>query len=140
LIAHLRVRYENWLQDEREGFRRFGLPERRLQLARKVRTGDLLLVYVSSRVSAFAGIRKAISDGTIRARRPESYDTAFPIELRCQPELTLPKTKWVSFREMAPHLLLVRKDDWRNVVRTSLRLLEPVDGRIIETAIRKACR
>ena len=56
-------RLENWETDKREGFLRFGMPERKKKLAAQIKTGDQLIFYIASGISMLSDIRIATADG-----------------------------------------------------------------------------
>jgi hypothetical protein len=125
-------RLENWEVDRREGFRRFGLPDRLGDRGNEIKKADLLIFYVSSGISCFADIREATEDGTHKLRLGGDYDTAFPIYLASKPLLTLPRAKWVRLHGLVDKLSFTRgKRDWRQAVRSSLRRLTDDDGRLL---------
>ena len=131
-------RLENWETDEREGFHRFGLPESKAALAAQIKTGDLLIFYVSSGISRFSDIREAVADGTRKLLHGGDYDTAFPIMLSTRPQLTLSRLSWVPIKPLIGGLSFTKgTSDWRQLMRTSLRHLNEADARLIINAMRK---
>lgn len=72
-------RYENWLVDQSEGFSRFGLPERKKPIADQIKKNDVLVVYVSSGMSALSDARLVTEDGASLLGRSGNYDMAYPI-------------------------------------------------------------
>jgi predicted RNA-binding protein len=67
-MAHwlLVERLDNWNVDKKEGFRRFGLSDKKKTLADRIKKGDTLIFYISSGISKFSDVREAIADGTAR--------------------------------------------------------------------------
>jgi len=134
-------RYENWKIDRREGFKRFGLPLKKQKMARDMKAGDLLLTYISSGKSAFSDVRCVTKDGAEPIRRGSEYDTAFPIAIQTRPVVTLQETSWIPFKGLAPKLSFTAgHEDWRQLLRTSLRRLPNEDGLLLHQAIVDASR
>jgi predicted RNA-binding protein len=134
-------RLENWEVDRKEGFRRFGLPARKQRLAEQMRKGDKLIFYVSSGLSQFADIREVSEDGVFALGTGGGYDTAFPLFIATTPRLTLDPDKWVPIRDLIPKLSITSsKNDWRQVMRTSLREISDEDAEIIIDAMNQAAR
>jgi predicted RNA-binding protein len=132
-------RLENWETDRQDGFRKFGIPERKQKMADAIRKGDRLIFYVSSGLSALSDIREAAEDGTRKLARGGDYDTAFPISISTRPYLTLDRRQWVSFRDLIDKLsITATKSDWRQVMRTSLLRLPDADAIIIVKAMMSA--
>ena len=128
-------RIENWQQDRADGFRQFGLPSSKRSLGSKIAAGDELFFYVSSGISAFADIREATKDGVERARGLR-YDTPFPWRVATRPLLTLSQEEWVPLKVLANDLDLTRGvEDWRYLVRNSLRQLSEHDAGEIRCAL-----
>lgn len=122
-------RLENWQRDKLDGFRQFGIPERKEKLGRSIQKGDLLFFYVSSGRSKFADIREATEAGVTKLRLGGDYDTPFPWCVRTRPVLTLPQEAWVPIKPLIGELSFTRdRIDWRQVMRNSLRRLDVVDA------------
>lgn len=134
-------RLENWKVDEAEGFRRFGIPDRKGRIASQIRKGDHLIFYVSSGISAFSDIREAMTDGTQALRFGGEYDTAFPISVATRPILVLPREKWVPIKLYLSKLSFTAgKKDWRQTMRNSVRQLECADGETLTHLIFNSAR
>lgn len=134
-------RVENWTTDYKDGFRQFGLPDSKKTRGSEIKTGDLLIFYISSGISSFADIREAQEDGVSKLRLGGDYDTAFPWRVKTNPVLTLPQERWVSIKPLISELsFTVGKADWRQVMRNSLRRLSEADASIIIMAMRKASK
>ena len=126
-------RLENWEVDRRSEFRFFGLPDKLAQRASHIRTGDHFVVYVSSGISSFVGIRRATSDKLAKLSFGGDYDTAFPICVRTENILSLERKNWIHIKTLVPYLSFTRdKRDWRQVMRGSLRLLSVEDAKLIQ--------
>jgi hypothetical protein len=122
-------RLENWEVDKQEGFRRFGLPERKESMASEIRKGDLLIIYVSSGISRFADIREATANEPRKLAFGGDYDTAFPLAISTEPHLTLDRPNWVPIHSLIEKLSLTAgKKDWRQVMRNTLRRLPDADA------------
>ena len=131
-------RLANWEIDKRDGFRQFGLPDRKLKLGSEIKEGDLLIFYVSSGISSFADVREAAADGVSKLPLGGNYDTAFPWRVATRPCLSLPREAWVPMKSLAHRLSLTAgKADWRQVMRTSLLRLSTKDGNLITAAMRR---
>ncbi len=120
-------RIENWQADERTGFRHFGIPDRKVGLAKKVSAGDQIFVYVSSGISAIAGSRQATHDSTVRPNHPTEYDEPFTNVILTAPTCTLPRDKWIPFAQLVENLSFTKnKPNWgpesRRVHRRLFRL------------------
>jgi predicted RNA-binding protein len=134
-------RLENWKVDQAEGFRRFGIPERKAPIAASIKKGDLLIFYVSSGVSALADVRQAIADGTSKLGSGGSYDLAYPLCVKTRPHLTLKREQWVPIADLVADLSFTRdRRDWRQVMRNTLRPLVPEDARLIVEKMEAAGR
>lgn len=132
-------RLENWRTDKEEGFRHFGIPDRKLPLASGIKTGDTLIVYVSSGVSKFTDVRRARRDGAVTLGAAGNYDMGFPVAIQTIPEFALEQAHWVPMKGLADKLSLTAgRAEWRHVMRHCLRRLTNEDGEIILAAMRKA--
>lgn len=134
-------RLENWLRDKHDGFRQFGLPERKEKLGRCIEKGDLLFFYVSSGQSKFTDIREAIESGVTKLKLGGDYDTPFPWCVRTKPVLTLSQASWVPIKPLIGELSFTReKTDWRQVMRNSLRKLDVGDATRIMRAMQSTAQ
>lgn len=134
-------RIENWRIDQTEGFRGFGIPERKRKVAEKIKKDDLLIFYVSSGISALADVRKATEDGVFTLRYGGGYDVAYPFCIRTRPYLTLERSDWVSFKALVPRLSLTKdKSDWRQMMRNSILPVNPEDAELMIDRMRSASR
>jgi predicted RNA-binding protein len=132
-------RLENWEVDRKEGFRRFGLPANKKQLASEMKKGDKLIFYVSSGLSKFADIREASEEGTFDLGVRGGYDTAFPISISTKPLLTLDLAQWVPIHDLISKIsITATHKDWRQVMRTSLRRISDEDAEVIIDAMKQA--
>ncbi len=132
-------RLENWEVDRMEGFRRFGLPEKKKRWADEMKTGDKLIFYVSSGMSRFADVREVIKEGTFRLGASGAYDTAFPLFIATKPILTLDIEKWVAIQNLTRKLSFTAgMKDWRQVMRTSMRRLNHEDVAVILDAMNRS--
>lgn len=132
-------RLENWEADASDGFRRFGIPERSLKSARRMRKGDLLICYVSSGISAFSDLREIVEDAPKPSRRDDRYDTAFPYHVATAPRLILPRPLWVRVHDIIEDVgFLGGRGDWRQLMRLSIRELSEHDGGVISGRLRRA--
>lgn len=142
-MAHwlLIERLENWKVDKKEGFRRFGLSEKKETLANKIKKGDTLIFYISSGISKFSDVREATADGTTRLGPGGNYDLGFPIAISTRLQFALDQKKWVAIHDLVDKLSLTAgKADWRQVMRTSLRLLSDDDAMVIVGAMQRAAK
>ena len=132
-MAHwlLIERLENRIVDENEGFRQFGIPARREGMASQIRTGDYLIFYVSSGVSAFSDVRIATANGVQRLPHGGDYDTAYPVALSTRPEIILPQENWVPIGPLLTRLEFAAGKDWRQLMRASIRSLSEADGKLL---------
>ena len=64
---------ENRAVDEREGYRRFGLPLKQEKLASEIKAGDLLITYIASGLSMISDVRRATSDGVSKLASAGDY-------------------------------------------------------------------
>jgi hypothetical protein len=134
----LTERLENWNIDNNEGFTRFGVPDYTLKKAKTVKAGDFLVVYVSSKISAFSDIRQALSDGTTKLLHGGDYDTAFSSCLKTKPYITLDRDKWIAIKGLVNVLSFTKdKKDWRQVMRQTIKSLSTEDGKLILSAMKK---
>lgn len=132
-------RIENWEIDKREGFQKFGIPERRRVLAGQIQKGDLLIFYISSGISMFADIREATSTGTKQLPFGGDYDTAYPLSVSTRPYLILERNRWITIRSLVDKLSFTTgKKDWRQLMRVSLRRLQKSDALLIIKAMQAA--
>src|SRR5258708_15770673 len=139
-MAHwlLVKRLENWKVDEKEGFRRFGLSEQRERLASKIKEGHTLIFYISSGVSKFSDVREATADGTSRLGSSGNYDVGFPISISTRLQFALDPKKWVAIHDLVDKLSLTAgRADWRQLMRSSLRLLSDDDAPVILDAMKR---
>ncbi len=121
-------RFENWLVDKENEFAFFGLPERQIKKADHVKTGDILITYISSGYSMLAGARRVVGEGLVRLAYGGEYDVACPYAIPTKPILTAEPEKWVSIKALAPELSFIGKKDWRQLFRTSLKPVNDKDG------------
>jgi hypothetical protein len=130
--------HDNWLVDRKSGFRTFGLPESKRPLALQLAMGDILLVYISSKRSAFAGARRIEKAGVDKLGLKGEYDRSFPICLATSPIISLDEPQWVSVRSLKGHLSFLQGPHWSQFFRTSLRRLRDEDGARVLAALRRA--
>lgn len=134
-------RLENWNIDAGEGFKRFGLSERRSRIASELRADDTVFVYVSSRISAIADCRRVTQDGHVRLGRDGEYDTAYEIAVKTAPLITLPRERWVPLGPLVTSLDFLRgSGDWRQSMRSALRRLTAEDGNLLLTEMRSRAK
>lgn len=132
-------RYENWISDRQNGFCRYGIPHRLRNLASKVKRGDRLITYVSSRHSAFADIRCVTSDELQKINGLQFYDDPFQYSIQTKPILTLEQDAWVKVKPHLAELNFTREHkSWGVVFYTALRKLDLVDGKYIEDLISRS--
>lgn len=132
-------RRENWEVDREEGFLRFGIPKSKVKQASRIEKGDILIFYVSSGVSRFSDVREATDNGTKKLALGGNYDAAFPVYISTRPYLTLPKEAWVPLAPVARKLSFIGDvKDWRQLLRTTLRLLSDNDGRFLLSTMQTA--
>jgi hypothetical protein len=142
-ISHwlLVERLENWNVDRSEQFRQFGLPRGKKKLGDLIKTGDLLIFYVSSGISSFADVREARADGLLKLGLEGDYDSPYPWRVMTKPVLTLPRDRWVPIKSLIADLSLTAgRPDWRQCMRTSLRRLERGDATVILESMRFASK
>jgi hypothetical protein len=129
-------RYANWQVDRSENFYRFGIPDKKVPLARTIRPGDILVTYISGGKSAFSDMRRVLSPPIIALKQGGPYDAAFSTAISTAPLLVLPEEHWVSVKGMLADLTFLSGKDWGQVFRTSLKALPAVDGVTIERALK----
>ena len=133
-------RYANWHVDRSENFYRFGIPDKKVALARTIKPGDVLVTYISGGKSAFSDMRRVLSPPIIALKQGGPYDAAFSTAISTAPLLVLPEEHWVSVKGILSDLTFLRGKDWGKVFRTSLKALPVADGATIERALKKAKR
>lgn len=132
-------RAENWEVDKTEGFCRFGLSDRKRILASQIEPGDLIFTYISSGKSSLADMRRVRSPALVRLKHGGNYDSPYPLAISTEPLIWLPQEKWVRIKTLAAELSFIDiRRDWRQQMRSSLRLLLQSDATILETALRSA--
>lgn len=131
-------RYENYRIDLDEGFIRFGIPESKATLGVQVCSGDTLIFYVSSGRSSFSHVREATRDGLHKLGLAGEYDTGYAYALATKPVLLLPRSQWISIKELQNALSFVRGKDLRRAMRTSIMRLSDADAAVILGAMQRA--
>lgn len=135
-------RLENWQSDKTNGFKYLGLEERHVGRARNMTAGDELVIYIASRVSAFADLRTVVDGKIVESKRLfnrlSTYDTPYPYAIETAPKLTLPPDQWVSIKPLLSQLEFIGDGNWRLALRTAIRRLSPEDAVKITTAMRQA--
>lgn len=131
-------RYENWRVDKSENFKQFGIPEKKLSLAKRIRPEDILLTYISGGKRAFSDMRQVGSPPIIALKQGGPYDAAFSQAISTGPLLILPQDRWVPIRTILSELSFLSGKNWGQVFRTSLKAVPPADGAVIERALRGA--
>ena len=121
-------RLENWCADRDSGFTTIGFPDRYRNRLKQLREGDELIIYVASRISAFADVREITGQAT-RQRNGSSmvgrYDNIYPIIVKTKPKIVLDRAAWLPIQDLLDRLTFTRElKDWRNTVRLALRRLE----------------
>lgn len=130
-------RYDNWVVDKKNGFTFYGLPERHLKRAAVVKTGDILLIYVSSGRAAFAGARSVTSDKLVRLAYGGDYDVACPYAISTESLVALEESKWIPVKALHEQLSFLSAKDWRQQFRTSIKPISDEDGSMILTELRR---
>ncbi len=126
-------RLENWEADQAAGFTMFGLSARYKKLASRIETRDFVFCYVSSGISAFSDIRLVQAAGIKPLRRSTDYDAAFDFYISTAPLIVLQRPRWVSLKSVVSDLDLTKnREEWRQMFRTSLRLLSAHDGELLK--------
>tara|TARA_B100000315_G_C14419751_1_gene514977 strand:+ start:84 stop:545 length:462 start_codon:yes stop_codon:yes gene_type:complete len=139
LIEHL----ENWHVDERNGFTFFGLPNRQLKMANRVKIGDLLLFYIADGVSSIADVREAVENGTHDIDWNIGYDEPYRICVRTRPHISLEQGNWLPIKDYLPHLSLTKEafrknpKRWGYIFQHSMRKLGKEDGCFLVDELRK---
>ena len=129
--------FENWNIDCNNQFSYFGFKESREKAAGFIHAGDRIFIYVTGK-SCFADIRTAAKTGPRRLRMGGNYIDTFPICIDTTPLITLKPDKWVPFSELRSQLSFTKDlADWRQVFRTTQRLLTKADASLIEEAIKR---
>jgi EVE domain-containing protein len=134
-------RLENWERDSRGGFATHGVAESKATMARRLKPGDQLLVYVSSGVSAFADVREVGSSELMRTAGRDEYARKFPLSISTIPLLTLPREKWVKAVSILDQISAIKADsawNWQVMFRATLVPLRDDDARRIIAAMRRA--
>lgn len=133
-------RLENWQVDRAANFAMFGLSNRYKKSAERIEKDDLIFCYVSSGISAFSDIRVAQATGIKPLRRRTDYDAAFDFYISTAPHLVLERPHWLPLKSILHELDLTKdRAEWRQMFRTSLRLLTPHDGQLLKTQIEQSC-
>jgi hypothetical protein len=131
-------RYENWLVDRSENFRRFGLSERKVKPAERINPGDILITYVS-RKACFADARRVRKPTMSRMRGGGPYQEPFSAALLTEPLVILDEDEWIPVSAVADQLsFLQTKRDWRQCFRNTLRVLAEADGNMILSRVKSA--
>lgn len=137
-------RLENWCADRDTGFTTIGFPDRYRNRLEQLQEGDELIIYVASRVSAFADLREITGRAT-RKRNGSlmvgKYDNIYPIIIETKPIIVLERDAWLPIQNLLDRLTFTRElRDWRNTVRSALRKLEAEDARLLKAAMQEAAR
>jgi len=132
-------RYDNWLADKNRGFSFLGISEKKLKLASNIRPKDLIIIYVSSCRSSFAGVLEVLSDKPRRATLRLAYDEPFPYQIDTKPVLLLAEESWIRIHDLIGELSFLPKDkQWRQLMRNALRPLNDRDAHAIIARINLA--
>ena len=131
-------RPENWEADRQNGFVSFGLKERNLRTAERLSTGDFLITYISGGVSCFSDARVVIGDKVAQALNVQHYDDMFPLIIKTAPDIVLSRENWVPVKSLLSKLEFSKGvENWRQLFRASIRVLNEKDGRILHEVIRQ---
>jgi hypothetical protein len=131
------LRIGKWIR--RKGSEDSDYPKKKT-LADKINR-DTLIFYISSEVSKFSDVREATADGTARLGSICNYDIGFPISISTRLEFALDPTKWVDIHGLVEKLSFTAgKADWRQILRSSVRLLSDDDAAVILGAMKCAAK
>ena len=125
-------RLDNYENDKRTGFYQLGFPERYRSSVAKMRKGDLLVMYVASRISCFTGLRRIMDETSIFLDLSAGYDDIFPLGRNTEPVVDLPKDDWIEVRNLIGQLdIISKRNNWQAAFRQALRQLTTKDGEFI---------
>lgn len=123
--------FENWRTDKANGFRSFGLPERKLAMARQIKAGDQLITYVSGR-GGFSDVRRVIGGVSTKPKGSDDYDRAFSLTLPTEPLVVLEPERWIKAGDLHGELgLSSNPKAWPQFFRTSLRPLNESQASVL---------
>jgi predicted RNA-binding protein len=132
-------RLENWQTDSQKGFTFFAFSESAKLRAQSVRKGDLLFIYVSSRISAFSDVRQVESEQPTFKSTGSYYDEPFHLSISTSPLLVLPQEKWINLKSIADQLSFTRgATNLGMAMRTQLRHLDDSDASLLLSALNNA--
>ena len=131
-------RIENWQIDKKSNFELFGIPRRFEKTAREIKRGDLLIVYVSSGISAFSDVRRVTSDKLEKLRFGGDYDTAFPFCVKTESVFVLDRHSWLPIKGLINSLSFTKgRKDWRQTMRNALRRIEASEADLIISMMKR---
>ena len=129
---------ENWRADKANGFLSFGLPERKLAMARTIRPGDTLMAYVSGR-GGFSDVRRVTGAIGKKRNSADEYDRAFALNLPTEPMIVLDPQRWIKAADLHEALgLSPNPKAWPQFFRTSLRPISEAQAAVVLARMREA--
>jgi predicted RNA-binding protein len=131
---------ENWERDRETGFTTHGVAENKATIASRLKPRDQLIVYVSSRVSAFSDLREVVSSEPVRTAAQDEYARKFPLTISTKPLLTLPPEKWVKVVSILDQISAIKSSsawNWQVMFRSTLVPLRDGDAQRIIAAMRR---
>ncbi|GAA6170750.1 hypothetical protein NBRC116592_04200 [Colwellia sp. KU-HH00111] len=133
------LRLDNFEVDFRNGFSTLAIAERKLKLSTQLSEGDMVISYVSSRVSSFASIRSIVNPSLIPSAKILEYDVPIHGYIETRPELVLKESEWVRVKDIIQDLSFIKhKKYWMNKFLNSLFEINKKDFHIIRKLMVKS--
>lgn len=128
-------RYENWLVDKQNGFRKIGFAKKKEGTIERFKKGDQLIIYIASGKSCIAGIREVLVD-TPEYVNDLIYQEIYPIRIETRSITSLPEEHWIKIHRFIGKLSFTKNiRDWRQIFRHTIRELHQKDASILKKSI-----
>lgn len=131
-------RYENWLIDKSQGFKKLGFSDRHLANVKKIQKGDKIVIYVTKK-SGFAVVYEVVSP-TYYRDTSLIWDDIFPLRIEVKPQIVLKEDAFVPVRNVTNELSFLKdkKENWGKCFQNPMRELNEQDYKKIVEFIQRA--
>ncbi len=126
----------NWHADRTNGFKFLGIAERRMGTAKRVKTGDVVFIYLPRPVRAFADIRLVEKDGVGKHPHLMHYDIACYAGIYTRSLVKVEKENWLPLAAVRDNLSFGRQPSAG--MRVSFRQITSQDAAVLVGKYRKS--
>jgi hypothetical protein len=133
------MRLPNWHVDYESKLKLIAIGESKLKFASKLKAGDKIITYVSSRKSCFVGIRTIITGELKLSRQDLGYDEPYFNYIETKAEIILTEEKWIPIKSMLEKLELTKgKKYWMNMFMGAFKEITINDYKLLERRLKLA--